>query len=201
MSRSNCARDREDARDLAVRIAVGVGAAADQIGALLPGLDQQFLGAGIVSQALLREDADLEIDRPGDSRALSRWRRAKLASPMRGSTSTWVRICVVPCRIAFSSVRSRARIDIVLGEVALGGGDLARSPPARCPPRSGSGRGCRTCRDGCGSRQSPAITSRPPTSSTGASDEMAARSRRSGHRRCRCRRGRRCGRRCGHCAR
>ncbi len=37
-------RDREDARDLPVRIGVGVGAAADQVGAALAGFDQQLLG-------------------------------------------------------------------------------------------------------------------------------------------------------------
>ncbi len=46
-------------------VGVGVGAAADQVGALLAGRDQQFLGAGIVGQSLLREDADLEVERPG----------------------------------------------------------------------------------------------------------------------------------------
>lgn len=45
--------DLEDARDLAMRVAVGIGAATDQIGALFASLDQQFLRAGIVQQALL----------------------------------------------------------------------------------------------------------------------------------------------------
>ncbi len=39
------ARDLEDARDLSVRIAVGIGAAADQVGTRLAGRDQQLLGA------------------------------------------------------------------------------------------------------------------------------------------------------------
>ena len=45
--------------------AVGVGAAADDVGTLLAGLDQQFLGAGIVGQAFLREYANFEVERPG----------------------------------------------------------------------------------------------------------------------------------------
>ena len=63
------ARDIEDARDLRGRIGVGIGAAADDVGALLAGLDQQLLGAGIVGQAFLREHADLQVDAPTRSRA------------------------------------------------------------------------------------------------------------------------------------
>ena len=53
----------------AARIGVGVGAAADEVGALLAGRDQQFLGAGIVGQALLREYADLAGRSPRRNRA------------------------------------------------------------------------------------------------------------------------------------
>src|SRR6516164_10614098 len=55
----------KDARDLSVWIDVGIGTAADEIGALLARLDQQFLGAWIVQQAFLRKNADLDVDRPG----------------------------------------------------------------------------------------------------------------------------------------
>ena len=99
--------DREDARDLLVRLGVGIGTAADQVGAVLAGLDQQLLGARIVEQALLRKDADLKIDRPGVV-GFSFLIALKLRRPMRGSTSTCVRMRVVPCTMAFSSVR-RAR--------------------------------------------------------------------------------------------
>ena len=58
-------RDREDARDLTVRIAVGIGAAADQICALFARRDQQLLGAGIIEQTFLRKHADFDVDRPG----------------------------------------------------------------------------------------------------------------------------------------
>src|SRR5271170_4304211 len=57
--------DGEDARDLAVRIAVGVGTAADEVRAPLVRLNQEFIGAGIVEQAFLRKDTDFEIDCPG----------------------------------------------------------------------------------------------------------------------------------------
>ena len=59
------AGDGEDARDVLVRVRVGVGAAADQVGALGAGRHQQLLGARVVDQPLLREDADLQVERPG----------------------------------------------------------------------------------------------------------------------------------------
>ena len=40
--------DVEDARDLPVRIAIGVRTAANQIGATFTSRDQQLIGAGIV---------------------------------------------------------------------------------------------------------------------------------------------------------
>ena len=58
-------RYREDTRDLAVRIAVGVGTAADEVGVLLARRDEKLLGAWIVEQAFLRKNADFDIDRPG----------------------------------------------------------------------------------------------------------------------------------------
>src|SRR5215813_11103596 len=57
--------NREDLRDMAVRVGVGIGTAANQIGAVLAGCDQQLFSAGIIDQAFLRKDADLEVDRPG----------------------------------------------------------------------------------------------------------------------------------------
>ena len=57
-------RDREDARDMAVRIGVGIGTPADQVRALLARFDQEFFGARIVEQSFLRKHADFEIDRP-----------------------------------------------------------------------------------------------------------------------------------------
>ena len=65
------AGQREQPVDLAVRVAVGVGRAADDGGAAAQGRHHQLLGAGIVEQPFLREDAELEVDRPailGDQR-------------------------------------------------------------------------------------------------------------------------------------
>ncbi len=59
------AGDGEDARDVLVGVRVGVGAAADQIGAPGAGRHQQLLRARVVDQPLLREDADLQVERPG----------------------------------------------------------------------------------------------------------------------------------------
>ena len=59
--------DRENASNLIAGLGVGIGTAADQIGTIPAGLDQELVGTEIVEQAFLRE--------------------------------------VVPCRIAFSSVR------------------------------------------------------------------------------------------------
>ena len=56
----------EDARDLAIRIAVDIGSAADRAGAVLAGLNQQLVATGIADQPLLRKHAKFEIDRPGE---------------------------------------------------------------------------------------------------------------------------------------
>src|SRR3954470_23722811 len=58
-------RDIKDTRDLTMRVAVGVGASADQVRAGIARRDEQFLGAWIVEQPFLRKHADLQIDRPG----------------------------------------------------------------------------------------------------------------------------------------
>src|SRR5262249_60724677 len=54
-------------RGAAVRVAgasVRARPPADDVGALFTGLHQQFLGARIVGEALLRKGANLQIDRP-----------------------------------------------------------------------------------------------------------------------------------------
>src|SRR5215831_3558152 len=58
------ARDLEDAGDLRQGIGVRIWATADDVGPLLAGLHQQFLGAGIVGEAFLWKGANLQIDRP-----------------------------------------------------------------------------------------------------------------------------------------
>src|ERR1044072_1535781 len=57
-------RDLEKATNVPVWIRVGVGAAAEQVGALLARRDKKLLRAGIVEQAFLREYTDFEIDGP-----------------------------------------------------------------------------------------------------------------------------------------
>ena len=59
------ARQFKDAVDLARRIRVDIRRAADHPAAALKPLDQEFVGAGIVEQAFLREHAELQVDRPG----------------------------------------------------------------------------------------------------------------------------------------
>src|SRR3954465_13075015 len=58
------ARDFKNAGDLRVRIAVGIGATTDQIGASIARRDEQFVRARIVEQSFLRKHADLQIDCP-----------------------------------------------------------------------------------------------------------------------------------------
>ena len=117
------ASDLEDARDLSVRIAVGIGAAADQVGAGLAGRDQQLLGAGIVEQALLRKHADLQVDRPGvvPLQALNGCEAfqsdARIDLDMRAHARGALHDRLLQRAPA-------ARVDIVLREGALGGGDL-----------------------------------------------------------------------------
>src|SRR5580658_8434004 len=58
-------RNREDTRNLSVRIAIGIGTAADEVGALLARRDEKLLGARIVEQPFLRKNTDFDVDRPG----------------------------------------------------------------------------------------------------------------------------------------
>ncbi len=62
-------RQVEDPFDLALGIGVGIGTAADHVAAVAQRRDQQFLGAGIVGQPLLRKHAERQIDAPRHSRA------------------------------------------------------------------------------------------------------------------------------------
>ena len=115
------ARDGEDARNLRRRIGVGVGAAADDVGALLAGLDQQFLGAGIVGQALLREHADLEVERPGVIALEGAYGVEAVEADARVDLDMGAH-----ARRAlddgFLQGALRARVDVGLGEGALGRG-------------------------------------------------------------------------------
>ena len=201
MSRSKRAGDREDARDLPVRVACRCrGSRRSGRRPRSQACDQQLLGAGIVEQALLREHADLEVDRPGVVARRAGARPRSPRRPMRGidlDMGAHVRgavrgspspACVARARTMSSSVKAR------LAARDLGDRLLQRAFVDAC-----SGRGCRTCRDGCGSRRSPARPGgrrRLDVSAVGR--ELRLRSRRSGRRRCRCRPvvllGRRCAR-------
>ena len=108
----------EDARDMLEGLGVRVGAAADQVGARLAGSDQQLFGARVVEETLLRENADLQVDRPRIT-ARQFAHGMKALRPTRGSTSTWVRMCIVPAAMAHSKVRPRALEDVLLAKGAL----------------------------------------------------------------------------------
>jgi hypothetical protein len=58
------ARQLKDPVDLAVTIGIVARRTADRFGAAFQTLDQQFVGARIIGQPVLREDADLDVDRP-----------------------------------------------------------------------------------------------------------------------------------------
>ena len=58
------ARQLEDAMDLGGAVAVVAGRRSDDPRAVLQRLDHQLVGAGIVGQAFLRHDAELDVDRP-----------------------------------------------------------------------------------------------------------------------------------------
>ena len=57
-------RELEDAVDLASRVAVRVRRSPDHACAASQRLDHQLVGSRVVQQPLLREDAELEVDRP-----------------------------------------------------------------------------------------------------------------------------------------
>ena len=56
----------ENTLELPLAIGVGAGRAADDAHALLEGRDQELIRSRIVGQALLREHADLDIDKIGE---------------------------------------------------------------------------------------------------------------------------------------
>src|SRR5262249_13344183 len=112
--------DREDAGDLLVRLGVRIGTSADELGPLLARGDQKLLGARIVDQAFLRKHANLEIDRPRII-ALEPRDRVEAAEPD-------ARIDLDMRAHARRALHDRlleraapARIDVLLGEIALGG--------------------------------------------------------------------------------
>src|SRR4051812_47955693 len=107
-----------------MRVAVGIGTAADQAGAGLAGGNEQLLGARIVEQSLLRKYANLDVDRPGvialeaadGVKAAQRDARVDLDMRAHARRSLQDRLFERP---------PRTRIDVILGESAFGGSDLA----------------------------------------------------------------------------
>ena len=91
-------RTRAPARrcvDLPDFVGVVARRAADHLGAALEPLDQQFFGAGIAGQVLLRKHADLDVDRPFvvvDQRLhASKPRMPMPDRPPPGCASAWCR--------------------------------------------------------------------------------------------------------------
>ena len=88
---------------------------------LLAGLDQQLLGAGIVGQAFLREHADLEVERPGVI-ALERAYGVKAVEPDARIDLDMGAHARRALDDGFLQRALRARMDVGLGEGALGRG-------------------------------------------------------------------------------
>ena len=149
-------RQLENARDLAMRILVHVGRAADDVGAQFQRLHHHRLAARIVEQPLLREHAQFNPYRPGigllqaQQRPHARQPDARIDLDMRAHAHRPLQDCLL-------QGAAGAFVNVGLGEIAL------RRPPRplwlrqACRSSSGSGRECRTCRGGCGSRSIRAI--------------------------------------------
>jgi hypothetical protein len=115
----------EDARDLAVRIAVDIGGSADRPRAVLAGLHQQFIATGIVEQSFLRKHAELQTRRPSKivlqatqgMKALHPDPRIDLdmGAQLRRALSDGLLQCA-----------TASRVNILFGEVALGRRDRLR---------------------------------------------------------------------------
>ena len=103
-------------------LGVGIGTTADQIGAVPAGLDQKLVGAGIVEQPFLREDANFEIDRPGIivfqllDRIEAAQSDARIDLHMRAHARR-----ALQDRLFERPLRTR--INVLFGESALGRGD------------------------------------------------------------------------------
>ncbi len=95
----------EDTVDLAAGIDVGVRRATDQFRPALQRLVQELLGLGLISHALLGEYANLDVD-DGCVVGTQLLDSLEPRKPTVGSTSTCVRIRVVPDATQLSSVRA-----------------------------------------------------------------------------------------------
>src|SRR5258705_11502474 len=97
---------------------------ADQIAAIAQGGDQKLLGAGIVGEPFLREDADRKIDRPGvvAPERLDRLKAAQSDARIDLDMGPHPRRAVNDGALEHAGA---AGIDILHREVALHGGDGA----------------------------------------------------------------------------
>ena len=123
----------EDARDLAVRIAVGIGTAADQVGAVFARFDQKLEGAGIVVETFLRKHADFDVDGPG----IVALQLADGAKTLQADARIDFDMGAHPRRALHDRLLQRAprpRVDVILGESELCGGDGFDRFPERAGP-------------------------------------------------------------------
>src|SRR4029077_11877356 len=113
----------ENGGDLRWRRVVGMGTTADQIGAGFACRDEQFVRTGVVQQHFLRKHTDLQIDRPGIL-ALEAANCVEAAQ-----ADAWIDFDMRaharrPVDDRFLQRAACPRVDIILGEGALCGGDL-----------------------------------------------------------------------------
>ena len=117
------AREGEHAVDLAVRIAVGIGRRADHPRAPLQRLHHEVVGARIVEQPFLREDADLDVDRPAI--VVDQWQNAVEAAQADSGIDLQMG-AQVGCALPDAHVEHAA---CPAGHVLFGEGALDRGDP------------------------------------------------------------------------
>ncbi len=114
------ARDGKNPIDLAARIGVEIRHGADRPRAAAQALDQQFFGAGIVGEPLLRENAQFDVDRPGviARELVDRFEPDHSNSRIKLDMGTHAHRAL---RDAAFQGPPAPRIDVFDGEAALGG--------------------------------------------------------------------------------
>ncbi len=112
----------EDAGDLGVGVAVDIGGAADEVAAGFEGGGEHVLAAGIVEEAFLGEGAEFEVDGPGVV-ALEALQGADAGQADAGVDLDMGADAGGALQDGALEGAAGAGVDVVLGEVALGGGD------------------------------------------------------------------------------
>ncbi len=169
MSMSNSRAMLEDAVDLAVRICCRYRArrrppcrrrfSAATISSSVPGLlSRPSCGKTQISRSIAQVYSR--------DRAAGRPRGRAARCPDRPRDGCAYGSC--RCRMHFSSVRAARACTSSGVKFCLGAGDLADRLVEVAASRPCSGRGCRTCRGGCGSRRSPATPAGRPRSTRAA---------------------------------